>query len=124
MANKPKLPKGTMRLRLQVRHELTPRKEYPKARGFKIKHGDEPSAEEIKRTRRTQTSQLAKYLREGPIKKSWTGKAISNIKIAGRLAGKLGAIGQIATLPSQVEEYKERMKPLSKKEQERSARGI
>jgi len=41
-----------------------------------------------------------------------------------RKASKLGAIGQIATLPSQLEEYKERMKPLHKKEQERSARGI
>jgi len=44
-----------------------------------------------------------------------------------RLLGKVGSktkILGVVPLPSQLEEYKQHMKPLSKKEQERSARGI
>jgi len=48
----------------------------------------------------------------------------SKFKVLAKAAGKMSAIGQIITLPSQIKEYKQHMKPLSKKEQERSARGI
>jgi len=58
------------------------------------------------------------------IKKPYDLISAYNLRTIAKAAGKMSAIGQIITLPEQVKEYKQHMKPLSKKEQERSARGI
>src|SRR3990172_1244406 len=117
--------KGVMRLRLQLRPELVTPSPRPagsrlSGTGRLLRGGPDPEA--LRDVRRKQTSELAKYLRTGPTKKSWSGKVIENLKVAGKLSGRLGAIGALATLPSQIEEYKEHMKPLHKREQERAAK--
>jgi len=50
------------------------------------------------------------------------GRLASAAKRLGRIGGKLGGVASVTSLPSQYEEYKMHMKPLSRKEQERSAR--
>lgn len=101
----PKLPKGTISKRLEVRVPTHDKKAV-------VILGNEPSASTLKETKRSQMSELAKYLRTSPgTIRRWTPRAVETLKLVGKAAGKLGAVSALASLPSQIEEFRKAVDP-------------